>query len=343
MSELQQGRVIKEYDPQNDSQLESLLEQSEQLQQGKVVAQSHIELETAETPLETELDSLTKPTKPNWLARIFVLSLVTLVLSEVIFTIVEAISTSPFLAVVYGVAVSTALALVGKVAFREFRLLRKLKNTKIQQHDAARLMQSVQIGEAERFLTKINGHLSNDKLAQMLSKLDAHHTDQEVMSLYANTVLVEQDEKAQNIIKKYASTSGVMVAISPIALVDMAVVLWRSTKMIEDITQVYGLPLGYVSRIKLYRMTLKQMLFAGSAELISDFATTALSAELAGKLSARAAQGVSVSIFTARIGYKAMELSRPLPGLPSKKNLLTSCVKLAIDSVKNKDSGQSGK
>ncbi|MCF6458210.1 TIGR01620 family protein [Pseudoalteromonas sp. MMG024] len=343
MSELQQGRVIKECDPQNDSQLDSLFEQSEQLQQGKVVAQSHIELEMAETPLETELDSLAKPTKPNWLARIFVLSLLTLVLSEVIFTIIEAISTSPFLAAVYGVAVSTALALVGKVAFREFRLLRKLKNTKIQQHDAARLMQSVQIGEAERFLTKINGHLSNDKLAQVLSKLDAHHTDQEVMSLYASTVLVEQDEKAQNIIKKYASTSGVMVAISPIALVDMAVVLWRSTKMIEDITQVYGLPLGYVSRIKLYRMTLKQMLFAGSAELISDFATTALSAELAGKLSARAAQGVSVSIFTARIGYKAMELSRPLPGLPNKKNLLTSCVKLAIESVKGKESGQSGK
>ena len=42
-------------------------------------------------------------------------------------------------------------------------------------------------------------------------------------------------------------------------------------------------------------------------------------------------------------GYKAMELSRPLPGLPNKKNLLTSCVKLAIDSVKSKDNGQSGK
>ncbi|WP_372769580.1 TIGR01620 family protein [Pseudoalteromonas sp.] len=343
MSELQKGRVINQFAEEQDQQLQSILENVETLQQGKVIEPTEIELLEDEHQFENELEALATSSKPNWLGRIFVLSLLVLVFSEVIFSLIDTINSSPVLAGVYGIAITTALALIGKVVFREFTLLRKLKSTKNQQLAGARLMESVQIGEAKRFITSINQHVSNDKLAMMLSQIDEHHTDKEVMSLYANTVLAEQDKQAQDIIKKYASTSGVMVAISPIALVDMAVVLWRSTKMIEDITKVYGLPLGYVSRIKLYRMTLKQMLFAGSAELISDFATTALSAELAGKLSARAAQGVSVSIFTARIGYKAMELSRPLPGLPSKKNLLTSCVKLAIDSVKTKDNSQSGK
>lgn len=336
MSNLQQGRVIEQSVDEQDQHLQAMLENVDELQQGKVITNKALDSFEEAHHFEDDLESLSATTKPNWLGRIFVCSLLILVVTEVIFSVIEAMNSSSILAGLYGIAITTAFALIGKMAFKEFRLLRNLKSTKNHQLAAVRLMDSVQIGEAQSFLTEVNKYAIDDRLAKVLAQIDEHHTDKEVMSLYANTVLAEQDKQAQDIIKKYASTSGVMVAISPIALVDMAVVLWRSTKMIEDITQVYGLPLGYVSRIKLYRMTLKQMLFAGSAELISDFATTALSAELAGKLSARAAQGVSVSIFTARIGYKAMELSRPLPGLPSKKNLLTSCVKLAIESVKSK-------
>jgi len=84
----------------------------------------------------------------------------------------------------------------------------------------------------------------------------------------------------------------------------MIAVLWRGTKLIEQIGRIYGIGFGYASRIKLYRMLLKQVMFVGSAELVSDLAATALSAELLGKLSGRAAQGVSAGIFTARIGYR---------------------------------------
>jgi len=113
-----------------------------------------------------------------------------------------------------------------------------------------------------------------------------------------------------------------LVALSPLALVDMMAVLWRGTKLIEQIGRIYGIGFGYASRIKLYRLLVKQVLFVGSAELVSDLAATALSAELLGKLSGRAAQGLSAGIFTARIGYKAMGLSRPLPRLEHKRSLL---------------------
>jgi putative membrane protein len=43
---------------------------------------------------------------------------------------------------------------------------------------------------------------------------------------------------------------------------------------------------------------------------------------LLGKLSARAAQGLSAGVFTARLGYKTMELCRPLPKLEQKQSLL---------------------
>ena len=343
MSEWQQGRVIEQPASKQDEDLQKVLDQTTQLQSGKVVDDNSDNIDEVVNELEMEVEQLAESKKRSWLPKLFFTSFTVLIISEVVMTLIAAFSTSPLLAVVYATAVLSAVAIIGKVLYREFRLLLKLKSTKEQQLHAERLMHSVQLGEAKSFLSKLNSADENKQLTQLLEQIDEHHTDKEVMDLYNKTVLSVQDKNAQDVIKKYAATSGVMVAISPIALVDMAVVLWRSTKMIEDVTKIYGLPLGYISRVRLYRMTLKQMLFAGSAELISDFATTAVSAELTGKLSARAAQGVSVSIFTARIGYKAMELSRPVPGLPNKKNLLSSCVKLALESVKtNKQKEQSG-
>lgn len=331
MNELQQGRVVETHHNEQ-APLTKTLDNAVEFQQAKEIKESEI-LEYEETPYENEVEQLTNVGKPNWLARTFFISLFILLVAEVFIALTSLIHSSPILAGVYGLAVLSALSIIGKVLFREFRLLQKLKTTKHQQEQSERLLNSVQIGEAELFLQKITSETHKEPLAKMLKQIEPHHTDSEIMALYSKTVLKQQDQKAQAIIKQYATTSGLMVAISPIALVDMAVVLWRSTKMIEEITRVYGLPLGYVSRIRLYRMTFRQMLFAGSAELVSDFATTALSAELTGKLSTRAAQGVSISILTARIGAKAIEVSRPIKGLPNKQNLLKHCLDLALKKV----------
>jgi putative membrane protein len=61
-----------------------------------------------------------------------------------------------------------------------------------------------------------------------------------------------------------------------------------------------------------------------------------VSAELAGKISARAGQGISVGILTARIGYKAMELSRPIPELKNKQKFLSRSMKLLLSNIVKK-------
>jgi putative membrane protein len=331
MNDWQAGRVIETHqaDKVDKEQDDSLSDR----QQSKIINQAIEQLSDNDNLIEDELNNLHKPRKRNWITRFFWLTLTLLIIVELVLSVAAAFETSPLLAVIYTVFYSCLLGMIGRITFREFRLLMKLKSTHTQQLTADRLMHSVQFGEAKPFLTKLNQSVSNDTFDQFLAAIEDHHTDREVMALYSKTVLVEQDNQAQHIIQNYASTSGVMVAISPIALIDMAIVLWRSTAMIEEITRLYGLPLGYVSRVRLYRMVLKQIVFAGTTELMADFATTALGAELTGKLSMRAAQGISVSIFSARIGYKAMELSRPIAGLPNKKNVLSSCIKSALDRI----------
>jgi putative membrane protein len=205
-------------------------------------------------------------------------------------------------------------------------MLRSLKRNQLHRHEADRLLNSEQVGGALPWLEKLNKHQKLNNFDSFKKQVAQHHSDKEIMTLYANSLLITQDTQAKKLINRFATESALLVALSPIALVDMMAVLWRGTKLIEQIGKIYGIGFGYASRIKLYRMLIKQVMFVGSAELISDLAATALSAELLGKLSGRAAQGVSAGIFTARIGYKAMELSRPLPKLEHKRSLLKGTV-----------------
>lgn len=290
--------------------------------------QSDYTAEVEDDALEPEIDLEPVYKKSKWqtLKGVFALSFIILVLLEFGFSIVLAYQQSLILGSVYLTAVISALLLVTRLLWREYRMLRSLKRNQLHRHEADRLLNSEQVGGALPWLEKLNKHQQLDNFEHFKNQVATHHSDKEIMTLYANSLLVTQDTQAKKLINRFATESALLVALSPLALVDMIAVLWRGTKLIEQIGKIYGIGFGYASRIKLYRMLLKQVMFVGSAELVSDLAATALSAELLGKLSGRAAQGVSAGIFTARIGYKAMELSRPLPRLENKRSLLKDTV-----------------
>lgn len=307
------------------------IEQNEpDLLAAKVVEQGQSEQPSKDSDdlIEPEIDIEPVYKKSKWqtLKGLFALSFIVLILLEFAFSIVLAFQQSVILGGVYLTAVITGVLLISRLLWREYRMLRSLKRNQLHRHEANRLLNSEQVGGAIPWLEKLNKHQQLDNFENFKNQVATHHSDKEIMSLYANSLLIAQDNQAKKLINRFATESALLVALSPIALVDMMAVLWRGTKLIEQIGRIYGIGFGYASRIKLYRMLLKQVMFVGSAELVSDLAATALSAELLGKLSGRAAQGVSAGIFTARIGYKAMELSRPLPRLENKRSLLKGTV-----------------
>ncbi|KPH90022.1 MULTISPECIES: TIGR01620 family protein [Pseudoalteromonas] len=307
------------------------IEQNEpDLLAAKVVEQGQSEQPSKDSDdlIEPEIDIEPVYKKSKWqtLKGLFALSFIVLILFEFAFSIVLAFQQSVILGGVYLTAVITGVLLISRLLWREYRMLRSLKRNQLHRHEANRLLNSEQVGGAIPWLEKLNKHQQLDNFENFKNQVATHHSDKEIMSLYANSLLITQDNQAKKLINRFATESALLVALSPIALVDMMAVLWRGTKLIEQIGRIYGIGFGYASRIKLYRMLIKQVMFVGSAELVSDLAATALSAELLGKLSGRAAQGVSAGIFTARIGYKAMELSRPLPRLENKRSLLKGTV-----------------
>ncbi|MGB1030253.1 MAG: TIGR01620 family protein [Pseudoalteromonas marina] len=325
MSDTQQtfqaGRRI---DTQADEQIEATLVPAKIVAQGQ---SDYIE-EPDEEFIEDEIDLEPVYKKSKWqtLKGVFAISFLVLVLLEFAYSLVFAFQQSIFLGGVYLTAVLSGVLLIGRMLWREYRMLRSLKRNQLHRQEADRLLNSEQVGGALPWLEKLNKHQKLNNFDSFKKQVAQHHSDKEIMTLYANSLLITQDTQAKKLINRFATESALLVALSPIALVDMMAVLWRGTKLIEQIGKIYGIGFGYASRIKLYRMLIKQVMFVGSAELISDLAATALSAELLGKLSGRAAQGVSAGIFTARIGYKAMELSRPLPKLEHKRSLLKGTV-----------------
>ncbi len=44
----------------------------------------------------------------------------------------------------------------------------------------------------------------------------------------------------------------------------------RNIALVNKITKAYGMELGYISRLKLFKMVLKNMVFAGATEIATD-------------------------------------------------------------------------
>lgn len=211
---------------------------------------------------------------------------------------------------------------VGSVA-TEWRRLWRLRQRAQERDEAKELMQSHGVGKARAFCEKLAQQADIDQAHPALQRWYAaiHETqnDREVVSLYAHLVQPALDAQARREISRSAAESAMMIAVSPLALVDMAFIAWRNLRLINRIATLYGIELGYYSRLRLFKLVLLNIAFAGASELVREIGMDWMSQDLAARLSARAAQGIGAGLLTARLGIKAMELCRPLPWIDNDK------------------------
>ncbi len=146
-----------------------------------------------------------------------------------------------------------------------------------------------------------------------------HHSGEEIHTLLRYHLLAPRDREAQRLITRMSGETAIMVAVSPLTLVDMALVAWRSLAMVDRLSRLYGLELGYASRLRLFRHVLHNMAFAGASELATDASVNMLSLDLAGRLSARAGQGLATGLLSARPGLRAQRLCRPVAFSPEEQ------------------------
>lgn len=285
-----------------------------------------LELEETPTLLE-QADSIEPPksTPRPWLKWLG-FSVLLLLATETIITLIDAWQRGPWLFALYGAAFGGAMVALFALVIREWRHLRQLKRREQLSTDLSDIAQSQQIGGLEPHLSQLRTTLPQSTEADWRtfeSRSQPHHSDSERLHLLEVEVLAPLDQQAQRIIDKYSAQAALMLAASPLASLDMALMLWRNQRMVEELSRLYGVEPGYLGRVSLVRAMVRNLIYAGGSELMLDLGGQMLSVELSGKLSARVAQGLGAGLLTARLGYQALALTRPVAPSSPKPKLLT--------------------
>lgn len=168
------------------------------------------------------------------------------------------------------------------------------------------------------------------------SQLNEAYNAKEVLYLFSENVLKPIDKQVKQMISKNAAENAVIVAVSPLAVVDVLIMAARNIALVNKITKAYGMELGYVSRLKLFKMVLTNMVFAGATEIATDVGMDFFSQNLTAKLSLRAAQGIGVGLLTARLGIKTMEFCRPIAFQANERPKISAIRQELLTSVKDR-------
>lgn len=242
------------------------------------------------------------------------------------------------------VSLLTGLATVLAVRFgvREWRIWRQLAKRQSWRQDSNRLQQSMQFGEAypmcQQMARAMQTSQTQTQWQQFEQQRKAEFSDAELLQLFELTVLQPVDIRVEQQIRQASLQTGVAVALSPFALADMLLVIWRGSLMLREIALLYGTPVGKVRSLALIRQFIKTVFFTGAAEMAVDVGADLLGAELSGKLSARLGQGVLAGVMVARLGRFAQQQLRPLAMPPNEQSL----VKLVVSDLVKKLNPLSG-
>ncbi|MGF1750379.1 MULTISPECIES: YcjF family protein [Vibrio] len=290
---------------------------------------------------DKELERVIKgSSKKGWVATTLLVAFAGLVGWQAVDNVITAANTGDWLSLGWS-GLITAIATLGIGALgKELYKLRKLKDHFSVQEQAEKLIDSDGVGQGEKFCQQLAEeagiqaeHPSYDRWK---NSVHSAHSDAEVLNMYQSMVLKEQDKQALTTVSKLSGEAALLVALSPLAIADMLLIAWRNFKMIDKLSEVYGVELGYWSRLKLFKLVLVNIALAGATELAIESSADILSLNLAEKLSARAGQGLGVGLITARLGLKTISLMRPIPFPVEEKPKLGSIRKSVMASLKNK-------
>ena len=262
------------------------------------------------------------PQKRFPLGTIFVSAasaLITLWLSSSLYIWVEnLIATKPQLGwVAAGLAILTALALIGFVSREIFAISRLTGNQKLRK--------SLDTAKQENNTVLARNAVSNlVKIAETLpatakGRANFAATDQQFLSaddlvaLATKDLVSPLDSIAIERVTAAAKRVSVVTAISPRAFVDIAYVLYENARLVRTIAEIYGCRPGVFGFLRLARETLAHLAVTGVVAMGDSVVQQIVGHGLAARISAKLGEGVLNGLMTARIGFAAMDVTRPAP------------------------------
>jgi putative membrane protein len=210
-------------------------------------------------------------------------------------------------------------ASLGKLLWTGWRSKRQQQMRQQWREDVQSLQQSLQYGQAAPLCQRILAALPQADRSAFLAQHNLQLSDAETLQLFDLLVLQPLDLQAAMRISAAAKQTGMAVAVSPFALADMALVSWRAWRLMAELSTLYGVQLGVVARLGLFKKFANLLFWTGATELAIDIGGDFLGVELSSKLSARAGQGVLAGLMLARLGRFVQQELRPFPLVSAEK------------------------
>ncbi len=261
--------------------------------------------------------------KGSFLKTAFWLSLVTMLTIGSIYDIfsffLNMTKEAPILGTIYIFSFFVFLATIIYILFTQYKGYATLKKLETLQETAKRLQENP-TEEVFEFAKNIIRNYKNHKdesIKESALKIERELEEkvflkEEVMDVLEEKLFSKIDKKAYEIISKYSTQTALSTAISPVALIDMLLILSRSWAMITSIAELYGYKPNFTAKAILLKRVSFNLIFASVTDLASDYLSNIVGTSVLSKLSYHSAQGLANGILTARVGVSAIYACRIL-------------------------------
>jgi putative membrane protein len=271
--------------------------------------------------------------------------LLTLLFGWEIYTVVKSALEIHWLAAAFFLALVLVVSVLGiRALWNYFRDQENYEQLATIRAQAEKLSTRHDIAQGKALVLELNEFYQEKPQAVYLKRavdsLPDYSNDREVVTHIDQSFLQPLDDEALRRISNYSLQSGVAVALSPWASLDMMLALWRSMKMIDSIGEVYGTRPSLLNRYRLLRSVIHQLAFVGISDLIIDnLVEESAKASLIGASSTRLGQGLGAATYSVRIGIAAMKVSRPIAFNDNNKPKLKAVVTPMLNRLRDKVTG----
>lgn len=221
------------------------------------------------------------------------------------------------------------------IVLAELWALLRLRRLGLLRHAAESAVNHGDKGQAERVARGLMGlYSSRPELSWGRARFAEHEGDimdaRELLVLAERELVGPLDEQARAIVAASARRVSVLTAVSPSSIVDMAFVTVQNLRMLRRIAAAYGARPGTLGLLRLARMVVAHIVLTGGIAIGDDLLQQMIGHGLTAKLSARLGEGVFNGALTTRIGLAAIDISRPLPFIETRRPRFRDLVARAL-------------
>ena len=244
---------------------------------------------------------------------------------------------------VYLIGLTLLTLSLGLFSYKNYQEIKALKNAQkiqdfytLQKENPNKKIIPMTRKLLDKYAKNYNNAKILAKIELLQNSINNSHDYHEIYNDLDKEILSLIDTKAKEKIKNAAIQAAISTAISPLALLDAMIIIWRSFLLTKDIAILYGYKPNIYSTIVLLKRGAFNVFFAGATELAQEYANETMHNSLVAKVSSSESQGIVNGVLMARLGYGVLKACRPLPLTVKRESFMGSIYKALKNTLLNK-------